>query len=165
MLNPKSNYALNKKDRDAIVYPGDGDIPIRLTREDFDTEKDFQTWKAWSDANYHAEEKADHIYANHNFPLDAAEGESVSTPSPEIAIERHFDMLENQRYSAETVVHIRGQLTEKQFRRIWMYCVDGLTEREIAEAENVDQRSISVSITSALKKIRRYFKFRQNSVK
>ena len=39
MFNPKSEYALNKLDQDAIVCPSATGIHIRLTREDFDTEE------------------------------------------------------------------------------------------------------------------------------
>ena len=101
MFDPKSSYALNKRDKDAIVYPCAGELPIRLTREDFETEKDFQTWKAWSDANYHDEEKADHIYFNHTVPLDIAESAAGAVPSPEVVIEHRIERMENERYSEE----------------------------------------------------------------
>ena len=45
MFNPKSEYALNKLDQDAIVCPSATGIHIRLTREDFDTEEEFRFWK------------------------------------------------------------------------------------------------------------------------
>ena len=57
MHDKKSIYSLNKRDPDAIVYTDADKHTIRLTREDFDTEADFLKWKAWSDADYHAEER------------------------------------------------------------------------------------------------------------
>ena len=39
MFNPKSDYALNKLDQDAIVCPSVTGVHTRLTREDFDTEE------------------------------------------------------------------------------------------------------------------------------
>ena len=45
MFNRKSNYALNKKDPDAIVYMDANEVIVRLTREDFASEKEFLKWK------------------------------------------------------------------------------------------------------------------------
>lgn len=62
MFNRKSIYALNKKDPNALVYTdADGNL-IRLTRDDFASEEEFLCWKKVSDADYHGEEKADHLY-------------------------------------------------------------------------------------------------------
>ena len=49
MFNRKSIYALNKKDPDAIVYMDANEVIVRLTREDFASEKEFLKWKALSD--------------------------------------------------------------------------------------------------------------------
>ena len=40
MFNRKSSYALNKKDPNAIVYMDANEAIIRLTREDFASEKE-----------------------------------------------------------------------------------------------------------------------------
>ena len=66
MFNRKSSYALNKKDPNAIVYMDANEAIIRLTREDFASEEEFLKWKSLSDADYHASEKEDHVYANHS---------------------------------------------------------------------------------------------------
>ena len=63
MFNRKSIYALNKKDPDAIVYMDANEVIVRLTREDFASEKEFLKWKALSDEDYHASEKEAHVYA------------------------------------------------------------------------------------------------------
>lgn len=65
MFNRKSSYALNKKDPDAIVYMDANEVIVRLTREDFASEKEFLKWKALSDEDYHTSEKEAHVYANH----------------------------------------------------------------------------------------------------
>ena len=52
MFNRKSSYALNKKDPNAIVYMDANEAIIRLTREDFASEKEFLKWKALSDEDY-----------------------------------------------------------------------------------------------------------------
>ena len=65
MFNRKSSYALNKKDPDAIVYMDANEVIVRLTREDFASEKEFLKWKALSDEDYHASEKEAHVYPRH----------------------------------------------------------------------------------------------------
>ena len=62
MFNPKSEYALNKLDQDAIVCPSATGIHIRLTREDFDTEEEFRFWKDFSDSDYRDTEATGRVY-------------------------------------------------------------------------------------------------------
>lgn len=157
MQDKKSIYTLNKKDSDAIVYTDADKHIIRLTRDDFDTEADFQKWKEWSDADYHREEKRDHVQANHTTSMDAL-SESVGTSDgPELIIEQRFETLEQERYATETVIRIKGKLTEKQFRRIWMRYVDKLDVEAIARREGKAHSSISESISAAKKKILLFF--------
>ena len=154
MPDKNSIYTLNKKDPKAIIYTDADRNIIRLTRADFDTEADFQKWKAWSDENYHDEEKSDHVEDNHTSPLAEKAG---AADGPEVIIEQRIEKQTQDQYAAETVIRIKGQLTEKQFRRLWMYCVGGLTQQQIAEAEEVGQRRVSTSITAAIKKIKGIF--------
>ena len=163
MFDKKSSYALNKKDPDAIVYTDADRNIIRLTREDFDTEADFLKWKAWSDENYNDEEKADHTEANYTTPLSELPDKAGAVDGPEIVIEQRIERRAQEQYSEETVIRIKGQLTEKQFRRVWMYCAEGLTEQEIAEREKTSQGKISECLAPALKKIKRIFRIRQVS--
>ena len=156
MLDRKSIYSLNKKDPDAIVYTDAGKHTIRLTREDFDTKADFLKWKAWSDENYHDEEKADHVEDNHTIPLSDLSERIGESDGPEVIIEQRFEKRSKEQYAAETVIRVKGQLTEKQFRRLWMYCIGGMTQQQIAEAEDVGQRRVSKSIAIAVRKIRKF---------
>ena len=157
MPDRKSIYSLNKKDPDAIVYIDAGKRIIRLTRDDFDTEADFLKWKAWSDENYHEEEKADHVEENHTVPLSDLFDNAGASDGPEVIIEQRFEKQAKEQYTAETVIRVKGQLTEKQFRRLWMYCIGGMTQQQIAEAEDVGQQRISDSLASAAKRIRKLF--------
>ena len=150
MLDRKSIYSLNKKDPDAIIYTDVGKHIVRLTREDFDTEADFLKWKAWSDENYHEEEKGNHVEDNHTAVLTEYAG---TVDGPEIIIEQRIEKLEQECYTSETVIRVRGQLTEKQFRRLWMRYVDGLDIEAIAQREGKVHSSISESITAARKKV------------
>lgn len=71
MFDRKSDYSLNKQDPEAIVCKSVTDIHIRLTRYDFSSPEEFETWKRWSDEDYHEIERQDHIYHNHALALDA----------------------------------------------------------------------------------------------
>ena len=155
MFDRKSNYSINKQDPDAIVYQAQGEH-IRLTCEDFDTEADFLKWKAWSDTDYHSEERREHIHANHTGPMDKLSEEAGAVPSPEIIIEQHVERAENDRATVEMVVRIKGHLTDKQFRRLWLNAVDGLTEAAIADMEGKTQQGISKSIRTAKEKLRKF---------
>ena len=159
MHDKKSIYTLNKKDPDAIVYTDADKHTIRLTREDFDTEADFLKWKAWSDENYHDEENRNHVEANHTLHMTDLPNKAGAVDGPEIVIEQRTEKLEQERYTTETVIRIKGQLTEKQFRRLWQYCVEGMTEQEIAKNEGRTHQGISKSINAAMKKILKIFLF------
>ena len=157
MFNRRSSYALNKKDPDAIVYMDANEVIIRLTREDFASEEEFLKWKALSDEDYHASEKEAHVYANHTLALDELSEEAASIPAIDVVMERQHDKAERRRVASAMVSQIRDKLTETQFRRLWMYYIDRMTVDEIGEKEGVSHQAISLSITTAIRKIKKYF--------
>lgn len=157
MFNSKNSYALNKKDANAIVYiDADGHI-TRLTRANFSSEEEFLKWKSWSDADYHASEKRDHVHANHTLALDELSEEAAFVPAMDVIMELELDRQEQIAYSAKLVVQIRACLSETQFRRVWMYFVDGMTLDEIGKKEGISHQNISKSIDAATKKIKKFF--------
>ena len=158
VFDRKTLYALNKLDPDAIVYmDADGRL-VRLTRNDFATEDEFLAWKSWSDENFHDEEKRDHIYANHTNPLvENPDKPSLVAASLEAVVVRRSEQEEQARRFAELRSLMRDKLTERQFRRLWLYCAEDMTEQEIADMEGVGQQRVSNSIKAALKKIRKFF--------
>lgn len=156
MFNRKSIYALNKKDPNAIVYlDADGNL-IRLTRDCFACEEEFLRWKAWSDENFHSEDKRDVAEDKHSVSLDGLSEEALAISGADVVIEQHHDRTEQRNQAANMVIRLKDRLTETQFRRLWMYCVDGKTEQEIAVMENVDQQRVSKSILAAKKKIKKF---------
>ena len=85
-------------------------------------------------------------------PLDSVADSAAATDGPEVIIERRFEKLARERYTAETIIRVKGQITEKQFRRIWMRYVEGLDVETIAQREGKVHSSISESINRAKKK-------------
>ncbi len=156
-FNRISIYALNKKDPDAIVYPtADGKL-VRVTREDFPSEAEFLAFKAWSDENFHEEENLDHREANHSLSMDDLSEAALAVPAVDVVMEHQHQRAEQRRMTSDMVVKLKDKLTDKQFRRLWLYSVEGKTEREIAYIEGVDQQRISKSILAANKKIKKFF--------
>ena len=142
MHRKKSDYALNKLDPDAIVYIDAEGKTDRLTREKFDSEEEFCRWKKWSDENYHEMEKKQHIEDNHTVPLNA-EIESIPDREENGSV-IHAD--------EETLLLLcKDRLTDKQFRRYWLYRIENLTEEEISIRERVSHQSISKSLQAAEK--------------
>ena len=156
MVNKNSIYALNKKDPDAIVYPSANGKFIRVTREDFPSEEEFLAFKKWSDENFHEEEKLDHREANHVLSADDLSEAALAVPAADVLMERQHERAEKRRIASNMVVKLKDKLTDTQFRRLWMYHVDGKTEEEIAEIEGVAQQQISKSIIAAEKKIKKF---------
>jgi hypothetical protein len=157
MFNRKSSYALNKKDPNAIVYMDANEAITRLTCEDFASEKEFLKWKSLSDEDYHASEKEAHVYANHTLALDELTEEAASIPAVDVCMEQVHDRAEVIHRSVRKVTQIRKHLTDTQFRRVWMYFVDGMTVDEIGAAEGVSHQNISKSIGAAMKKMKKLF--------
>ena len=153
MLERRSIYYLNKKDPEAIVYEDANGNIKRLTVSDFASQEEFRQWKSWSDSDFHKEDKNDHIYDDNNLSLEGLPESVAQGPSADVILEYKSRNRAREQYSAETIISIRARLTEKQFRRIWLYYIHGLTEAEIAHLEGVGQRRVSTSITSATKKI------------
>ena len=58
-------------------------------------------------------------------------------------------------FAQSSMQKIRGIVTEKQYRRIQMYC-EGMTYREIAEKEGVAFQNVCKSIMAGKKKILKF---------
>ena len=157
MFNRKSSYALNKKDPNAIVYMDANDTIIRLTRKDFASEEEFLKWKSWSDRDYHTEDNRDVVEGKHNMSIDDLSEAALSIPAIDVVMECQHEKSERRRMASAMVSQIRDNLTETQFRRLWMYLVDGMTIDEIGGKEGVSHQAISLSITTTIRKIKKYF--------
>lgn len=157
MFNKKSDYALNKRDEDTIVYISVTGV-VRLSRADFPNEAEFLKWKHWSDGDYRATETAGRSFYDNCIPLDDQLTLVGAVLSVEDALFLKLEEAEAQakraQRCAELMAQIRSRLTEKQFRRLWLLHVDGMSVTGIAIAENVSKASVSKSISTAQKIIR-----------
>ena len=152
MHDRKSLYSRNKRNSRAILCPDAFEQDHPLTPEQFSSEEEFQLWKTWSDEDYHDWELADHSYADHTSLLTEY---SAAEPSPEDMILTRLDRQESASFAQSSLQKIRGIVTEKQYRRIRMYC-EGMTYREIAAKEGVSFQNICKSIMAGQKKILKF---------
>ena len=158
MFDPKSDYALNKKDQEAIVCPSATGVHIRLTREDFASEEEFLRWKAWSDGDYKGIESAGRGYYDNCVTLNEA-----LNPTGTSAEDAFFTPLlkaEDRKQKIAMLQQVQDVLTETQYRRLWLYYVQSMTVEEIAVVEHIAHQNVSKSIRAARKKIKKFLRRR-----
>lgn len=156
MFDRNSDYALNKKDPDAIVCKSSTGVHIRLTRADFSSEAEFEKWKQWSDESYHVIEKADHRHSNRTISLDGLAELSFAVLSAETEVMDQYDREERARLCRLLAKGLDACLTAPQRRRLLLYAVDGFTEKAIADIEQVRQQNVSKRIASAKKILKKF---------
>ena len=76
----------------------------------------------------------------------------------DISYEAKETIHENQVEAIKMVQRIKTILTEKQFRRLWLYTVEGMTLAEIAKSECATIASVQESIVRAKNRCRKFFK-------
>ena len=131
--------------------------PVFVTREDFPSEEEFLAFKKWSDENFHSEEKLDHRESNRTVSAENISDAAFATPAIDVEMERQQEKDDRRKMASDMVVKLKDKLTETQFRRLWMYYIDGMTVDEIGEKEGVSHQAASLSITTAIRKIKKYF--------
>lgn len=158
MFNPKSDYALNKTDPEAIVYMDSNGAIIRLTRENFADPEEFQRWKAWSDSDYHQTENMNIVFSKRTLSLHGFVGETISIAviSPEDVLVEAQEQQERRELKRLLLEGLDSCLTHTQRRRLWLYCVDSLSEEAIALAENVKQQSVSECLWRAKENLKKF---------
>lgn len=156
MFDRKSDYALNKKDPEAIVCKSVSGVHIRLTRVDFSSDAEFQRWKDWSDEDYHAGEKTGRSFYDHCVSLEICMP-MCSPSTEEIYLAPEEEAARTVR-KEQIIAEMQVSLTEKQYRRLYLYYLAGMTEAEIAQVEGIGQQRVSASITAARKNIEKIFR-------
>ncbi len=152
MFDKKSDYSLNKRDKNSIVYISATGI-ICLTRSDFASEDEFLKWKSLSDEDYQTNERAGRGFYDNTIPLDEKLDVIGAVLSIEDELFGRIDERERRQIYYSLLKQIKSCLTEKQYRRLWMRHAEKMTVTAIAAAEGVTEQSISESILAARKNI------------
>lgn len=153
MFDNDNLYVLNKKDRNALVYRDSMGTILRLTRDMFSSDEEFEYWKKWSDEDYHNEEKERHAFADNTLYIDGMSEEAATEDSPEDLFFMSLSSLERTELCSILMEKYNSCLTATQRRRVWLHLVDGKTLREIAALEGTTFLSIYESVKVAKNKI------------
>lgn len=161
MFDRKTDYAHNKKEEKAIVYIT-ADETVVLTQSDFETEAEFQKWKQWSDENYRDMERQERRCSDLKRKLYLEISEAGSLSSAEELVLSLMDESEKAEQDIQKRNDLRKLfetcLTARQYRRLQLYYLAGLTETEIAKREGVGQQRISKSILAAKRRLKKILK-------
>lgn len=157
MFDQKSDYALNKKDPDAIVFKTAAGAYIRLHREDFSSEEEFLRWKGWSDEDYRVVDVRNNAYTKLTVSLERIP-EQIGALSPEQLLIEQYDQLDREEFCRLLLEGINTCLSETQRRRLLKFYFEGQTEVEIAAAEKVSQSKIAESIWRGKENLKKFFK-------
>ena len=164
MINFKdSDYAANKNSQNIVYRFVDGTIEITLESYLLEnpgkTENDFYALKTLSDSIYLKQDREHYRQTWKDISIECLnEGDALSVISPEEYIFGQFTRVETMEWRREVGLHIFKKLTETQKKRYWMYHVDGLTLREIADKDGAKFQSVAESIMAAEKKINIFLK-------
>jgi RNA polymerase sigma factor (sigma-70 family) len=160
-----SDYALNKFSN-GIVYRFADEI-VEVTLADYlaenphKTEADFLELKELSDNIYLDQAQAENAQTKRNTPFDELDETMLCyAPSPEDLFIGAIDDQEEAEFHAQRLDAMRcalNTLTDAQRRRYLLYHAAGITTREIADREGVEQRTVMDSLELADKKITKYF--------
>ena len=157
-----SDYALNKINRNAIVYRFADEV-VEVTLADFlaenpdKTEADFRALKELSDANYLEQDRDGYRKTYKNVSIHGLdETAACSAPSPEDELIEKVEQQAAREQKRELGFKAFNTLTEVQRRRYIQNKVEGLSSWKIAEIEQVDHKAVLRSIWAAEKKINKF---------
>ena len=83
---------------------------------------------------------------------------TTAVQSPEDTLMETLEQQEREEMRRLLMEGLDNCLTRSQRRRLWLYCVDRLTVRQIAEAENVKHQSVVECLAAAKKKLQNFLK-------
>lgn len=151
MFNTNSDYAINKLDPNAIVCRSTTGQLLRITREDFASDEEFEKWKAWSDADYHESELRDRAHDDRCCQMPLA---SIRTETDYYDwLNKEFEITDMAECT-EFIERIRDYLTETQFSRLWQRFAEKRELSDIADDEGVTIAAVANSIDRAIKRLK-----------
>ena len=149
----EDDYTRNKADPDAIVSLDANRNLSRMTAAQFESLDAFMCWKHVSDEDYHESHRGDWRYRDHTVSL----GRYETTLSTERDEQKRAEHERIHAFYLEVDRKLRKLLTNKEYRRLKMFYERDLNEEAIARIEGTSQPAISMSLTSAIRKAKKYF--------
>ena len=151
MFHTTSDYAINKKDTEAIVYCDALGKITRLTRENFESEEDFALWKSLSDEDYHEIEKEEHLFRDYTLSLEGLSEGVATVDHAEVQLITEMEEAAREYLRRLLVQGMDELLTATQWERVYLHYIDEMSSRAIAEQQGVDHKAVLKSINSAKK--------------
>lgn len=148
-----SDYAMNLKNKTAIVCPSYCGPNIFLTAEHFKDDQEFTFWKTVSDEDYRLRESAERREKANTVLLDDLPHILAAADSSEAVLLAQYEAAETRALLRQTVAKLRGLLTPPQFRRFWLCVICGKPRCEVAKQEGVSPSAVVKSIHQARHRI------------
>ena len=152
MFDTTTQYALNKRNKNAIVYV---DVFGEKTEISLDTlgKEEFLKWKTMMDESLHREELENHIYYDHTIGLSDISLAEYAVPDYETILIEEEERREREELKQQVAIAFFSCLTDIQQERLWLHAIDGFSTRDVAELECVAQPAIIHSLNACKKKI------------
>lgn len=155
MFDTNTQYALNKRNANAIVYVDAFGEKTEISPAALG-EAEFARWKALIDAELHAEEKEDHIYHNHTISFSDLALAGYTVPDHATVMMEAEEHRERNEFKELLGIAFFTCLSEVQQERMWLYAIDGFNTCQIAEMEGAAQQSVYESLERARKNILKF---------
>ena len=155
MFDTNTQYALNKRNANAIVYVDAFGEKTEISPEALG-EDEFARWKALMDAELHEEEKEDHIYHDHTISFGDLSPAGYTVPDHATVMMEAEERREREEIKEQLGVAFFTCLSDIQQARMWLYAVEGFNTCQIASMEQVSQKNVYISIMKARKNILKF---------
>ena len=155
MFDTNTQYALNKRNVNAIVYVDAFGEQTEISPEVLG-EEEFAKWKVLMDAELHEEEKEDHIYHNHTISFSDLSLAGYTIPDHATVMMEAEEHREREVLKDQLGVAFFTCLSDIQQARMWLYAIEGFNTCQIASMEQVSQKNVYISIMKARKNILKF---------
>jgi predicted DNA-binding protein YlxM (UPF0122 family) len=155
MFDTNTQYALNKRNANAIVYIDAFGDKTEISPKSLG-EDEFARWKALMDAELHEEEKGDHLYHDHTISFGDISLAGYTVPDYETILIEAEERREREELKAQLGVAFFTCLSDIQQARLWLYAIEGFNTCQIAEIEGAAQQSVYESLERAQKNILKF---------
>ena len=155
-----SDYALNRYSQ-GIVYKF-ADSVVEVTLEDYlrdnpdKTEADFAELKTLSDEIYYQQDRQEYRVSHRNVSISGME-DAIVASAPSVDMELIQKDEEKKALEAAMRLLGSGKLTAIQKRRFYLHFFHGLSTRQIAKLESVNQKTVWESLMWAEKKLKKIY--------
>lgn len=148
-----TEYAVNKKNAAAIVYPSLCGPAVFLTKDFFENDQEFTYWKKISDEDYRVSESAERFEATHTVSMSSVLEISTISPSVEQMLFDQLDADSKAKELQSIMELLCRRLTCKQLRRYLLHVVGRKPQKRIAALEKVSPSAVAKSIRQVRRQI------------